>query len=222
MLVNFLEKTVLYKGISQEDIQQSIDFLHVRKKKFDKGEIIFSAGSTIDDLALVLSGSVIIESNDLWGNRTILTKLGRGQYFGETYAILKDAIMLVDVVANEKSEIVFLNVSNLFSDEIKTTALGSTIIANILQISVQKNLHLSRRSFDIAPKTIRGRVMSYLNSMSVQSNKTEFDLPFDRQQMADYLNVERSALSKELGKMRDEGLIDFHKNRFKIFDIDYI
>jgi CRP-like cAMP-binding protein len=89
-------------------------------------------------------------------------------------------------------------------------------IANLLTISAHKNLILSGRSFHIAPKTIRGRVMAYLNSVSLQKNSREFDIPFDRQQLADYLNLERSALSKELGKMQRDGLISCRKNHFTI------
>ena len=89
-------------------------------------------------------------------------------------------------------------------------------MSNLLIISTQKNLTLSGRIFHTAPKTIRGRVMSYLNSISIQQGMTEFDIPFDRQQMADYLNLDRTALSKELRKMKDDGLIDFHKNHFHL------
>lgn len=91
------------------------------------------------------------------------------------------------------------------------------LITNLLTISAQKNLNLSGRSFHTAPKTIRGRVMSYLNAMILQTGKTEFDIPFDRQQLADYLNTERSALSKELGKMQKEGILSTKKQHFKVF-----
>ena len=90
------------------------------------------------------------------------------------------------------------------------------LVSNLLMISVQKNLHLSNRSFHTSPKTIRGRVMAYLNSVSLRKGNREFDIPFDRQQLADYLNLDRSALSKELGKMRKEGIIQTHKNHFAL------
>ena len=89
-------------------------------------------------------------------------------------------------------------------------------VSNLLIISTHKNLMLSSRSFHTAPKTIRGRVMAYLNSVSMQKHAREFNIPFDRQQLADYLNLERTALSKELGKMKRDGLIDYYKNSFKI------
>ena len=89
-------------------------------------------------------------------------------------------------------------------------------MSNLLTISAHKNLHLSGRSFHTSPKSIRGRVMSYLNSVSIQTGKREFDIPFDRQQLADYLNVERTALSKELGKMQKDGYFTVRKNHFLI------
>ena len=95
-------------------------------------------------------------------------------------------------------------------------AWATKITANVLMISALKNLHLSGRSFHTAPKTVRGRVMAYLNTVSLQTQSTEFDIPFDRQQFADYLNVERTALSKELGKMQNDGLIKVKKNHFVI------
>ena len=90
------------------------------------------------------------------------------------------------------------------------------IMSNMLRISVQKNLELSNRIFFTTPKTIRGRLLAYLSAMSVKCGSTTFQVPFDRQQMADYLNLDRSALSKELGKMRDEGLIEFYRNSFRL------
>ena len=90
------------------------------------------------------------------------------------------------------------------------------LIEKIKNVSVQKNLILVGRSYHTSPKKIRGRVMAFLNSASLQHGSREFEIPFDRQQMADYLNLERTALSKELGRMKKEGLIDYHKNRFRI------
>ena len=165
---------------------------------------------------LVLSGSVTIESNDAWGNRTILSHVGRGQFFAETYALFKDEPLLVDVRANEKSAVLFLRSGNIQALMDQSAPWANKYMTNILMISARKNLMLSGRSFHTAPKTIRGRVLSYLNSVSLQKHSNEFDIPFDRQQLADYLNLERSALSKELGKMQRDGLIKTKKNHFVI------
>ena len=208
------DNLILFRGMSMKEFNLCIQELRGRVKKYKKGQIIFHAGSTTPTMGVVLSGSVTIESNDAWGNRTMLSLVGEKEFFAETYALLKDEVMLVDVVTNEDSEILLLNLDSIRDGANYTWAKKLT--ANLLTISTKKNLHLSGRSFHTAPKSIRGRVLSYLNSVSLQKHQSSFDIPFDRQQLADYLNVERTALSKELGKMEKEGLIEFHKNHFTI------
>ena len=140
----------------------------------------------------------------------------KGGLFAEAYAMLEDEPLLVDVMANEDCSILFLKIKNALSPSKSPESWNYKIIRNLLMISSRKNLILSGRSFHTAPKTIRGRVMSYLNAMSLQKGTKEFDIPFDRQQLADYLNLERSALSKELGKMQKEGIIKTRKSHFII------
>ena len=130
--------------------------------------------------------------------------------------MLEDEPLLVDVMANEDCCILFLNIKKSLSPSKSPESWNYNFIQNLLVISSRKNLILSGRSFHTAPKTIRGRVMSYLNAMSLQKWAKEFDIPFDRQQLADYLNLERSALSKELGRMQKEGIISTRKRHFKL------
>ena len=203
-------------GMSEDEISGALSFLQAQEKQYKKGQVLLHAGDVTERLGLVLEGSVTIESNDAWGNRTILSHVGPGQLFAETYALLEDEPLLVDVVANETCRILFLRVSNTQKLMSASGAWATKITANVLMISALKNLHLSGRSFHTAPKTVRGRVMAYLNTVSLQTQSTEFDIPFDRQQFADYLNVERTALSKELGKMQNDGLIKVKKNHFVI------
>ena len=216
MDVSKIKNTILFRGMSEKEISDALEGLRAVTKKYKKGATILHAGSVTKRMGLVLEGSVTIENNDVWGNRTIFSHVGKNQFFAETYGLLANEPMLVDVVANEDCNILFLSISSLgrgFPDQESWTA---KIMSNLLIISTQKNLTLSGRIFHTAPKTIRGRVMSYLNSVSIQKGMTEFDIPFDRQQMADYLNLDRTALSKELRKMKDDGLIDFHKNHFHL------
>ena len=216
MDVSKIKNTILFRGMSEKEISDALEGLRAVTKKYKKGATILHAGSVTKRMGLVLEGSVTIENNDVWGNRTIFSHVGKNQFFAETYGLLANEPMLVDVVANEDCHILFLSIGSLgrgFPDQESWTA---KIMSNLLIISTQKNLTLSGRIFHTAPKTIRGRVMSYLNSVSIQKGMTEFDIPFDRQQMADYLNLDRTALSKELRKMKDDGLIDFHKNHFHL------
>lgn len=211
-----LQKTKLFRGLTDLEIAEALQVLEAHEKRYEKGETILNAGSATERMGLVLDGSVTIESNDAWGNRTIISHVERDQVFAETYALLENEPMLVDVTASEVSRVLFLRSGRIqgLTNSLRPWVLK--YIANLLTISAHKNLILSGRSFHIAPKTIRGRVMAYLNSVSLQKNSREFDIPFDRQQLADYLNLERSALSKELGKMQRDGLISCRKNHFTI------
>lgn len=212
-----IQKAAIFSGMDETEVYEALLFLHAEEKPFRKNQLIFHAGKKTSSMGLVLEGSVTIESNDLWGNRTILSHVASGQFFAETYALLKTEPMLVDVRANEKSRILFLNIGNL--NNTFESSWQAKMIRNLLMISSQKNLVLSGRSFHTASKSIRGRVMSYLNTVSLQKKSTSIDIPFDRQQLADYLNVERSALSKELGRMQRDGIIATRKSHFEIIQI---
>ena len=236
--LDFIRTTAFFRGLGAEDLAEALRTLRAAVKTYDRGELILHAGEPTERMGLVLSGSVTIESNDLWGTRTILSHAGPGEFFAETYAMLPGEVLLVDAAANEDCRILFLNMTALRGDAAVADAAlpdaaawpdaaaspakkgsGSwrgALIRNLLHISFRKNLILSGRAFHTAPHAVRARVMSYLNPMALRSGSNTFEIPFDRQQMADYLNVERTALSKELGRMRDDGLISFRKNRFTL------
>ena len=205
----------LFQGMDVDETQAALAALHGRERNFERGESILHTGDLTRRLGLVLSGSVTIESADLWGNRTILSHVGQGQVFAETYALLGEPL-LVDVVANEPCRVLFLELDPMRGDVGVSEAWRGKLLRNLLRISAQKNLHLSSRSFHTAPKTIRGRLLAYLNSVSIQHGSREFTIPFDRQQLADYLNVERSALSKEIGKLEREGVFQCRKSWFRL------
>lgn len=210
MMYEILKDSALFQGLSEGERETALRALSVTERNYQKGKRIFSAGDIVDRMGLVISGSVTIESSDLWGNRTILSHIAPGQFFAETYALLKDEPMLVDVCVNEESRILFLRLDTLQSAEPWT----AKITRNLLTISARKNLTLSLRSFHTAPKTVRERVTAYLNTEALRQRSRAFRIPYDRQQLADYLNLDRTALSKELGRMRDDGLIEFRKNHF--------
>lgn len=212
---NTIRESVLFSGMTEEGIQICLSELNASEKKFKKNSVIMHSGDLTDCMGMVLSGSVTIESNDVWGNCTILSHVGAGQFFAETYALLPGEVMLVDVRANEDCRIQFLNVGRLMAN-MSPSPWKDKLLRNILMISSNKNLMLSRRSFHTSPKSCRGRLLSYFNSVSLQKNSTEFSIPFDRQQLADYLNLERTNMSKELSRMRKEGMIEFRKNHFRL------
>ena len=129
---------------------------------------------------------------------------------------MREAVLLVDVCANENCRILFFRIGALRGPTGRADPWLLRLTTNLLVISSHKNLVLSERSFHTAPRTIRARLLAYLHTVFVQTRSAEFDIPFDRQQLADYLNIDRTALSRELGRMQDEGLIAFRKNHFVI------
>ena len=220
MQIEAIRAFPLFRGMDDAEISAALAALCAKAASYEKDAAILPAGNTSERMGLVLAGSVTIESNDIWGNRTILSRVGQGETFAETYALLEDEPMPVDVIANERCRILFLRIGSLSALQRDISPWRVKLIGNLLRISSQKNLHLSGRCFHIAPKSIRGRVMAYLNSVSLQKRTTAFDIPFDRQQLADYLNVERSALSRELGNMQADGLIRVSRSHFEMIRHD--
>lgn len=211
-----VQGTPLFRDMEPASIDRALSALFAQERRYRKQDLILGVGTITDRIGIVLEGSVTIESRDVWGNRTILGSIGPKNAFAESYALLENEPLLVDVRANEDCRVLFLRVGALGRLAKERQPWAIALENNLLMDSARKNLMLSRKSFFTAPKGIRARVMAYLNAQAVQAGSTSFSIPFDRQQLADYLNVDRSALSKELGRMRREGLIVCRKNLFTL------
>ena len=182
-----ISRTALFQGCSPTATENLLYGLKTFTKKYKKGAPVYLAGTPVTDIGIVLYGTVQIENNDLWGNKTIISLARAGEVFAEAYACIPDEPMMVDVIA---------------------------------MISARKNLLLSRRILHTSSKKIRDRLLSYLSYQAGLQKSCYVDIPLNRQQLADYLSLDRSALSKELGKMKKEGLLDYHKNSFVLKDIE--
>lgn len=204
----------LFEGVEREEMQDALRCLAAHERSYAQGEMILRAGDTAVRLGLVLSGSVHIIRYDAWGAQSILDSVGPGQIFAETYACLQDEPLMVYAVAAERTEVLFLDVSGLTDDG--TCGFHGKILGNLLRLMARKNLMLTRKMNCITPRTIRARLLSYLSIQAAAHNASSFTIPFDRQQLADYLSVERSALSGELSRMRRDGLISYRKNQFTL------
>ena len=215
----FLTETPLFRGITAQELEDMLACLGTDVRSYEKGEIIYRTGDVVTSLGVVLSGSVLIENDDIWGNTTVLDCVGPGQIFAETYACTPDEPLMVNVVAAEPAQILFLNVGRVLHACSNACGHHTALIRNLLTLSAQKNLNLSRKIFHTSPKTIRGRLLSYLSYQSMRSGSSTFTIPFNRQQLADYLNVDRSALSNELSKMQRDGLIQVDRNHFTLLGV---
>ena len=214
----FLANTMIFQGITPDEIKAMLGCLQAERKTYEKGEMIYRMGDVIPAMGLVLSGRVSIENDDIWGNKSILDTASSGQFFAETYACVPSEPMMVSVVASEKTEVLLLNVSRILQVCSNNCSHHNKIIHNLLSISARKNLNLSRRIFHTSSKSIRGRLLSYLSYQAMKHGSREFDIPFSRQQLADYLSVDRSALSNELSKMQKEGLLSVNRSHFVLLE----
>lgn len=204
---------LIFRSFTQEEYADVVNCGNLRQTCFQKGEVIFSAGERCEAFGLLCKGKIHIEHTDVWGNRMILHELSAGYCFAETYAFSKAKIM-VDVIAKEDCLVLFIPLQRLLAKEHQQRSWYSKLLYNTLQISAEKNMLWSSRMFCISSRSIRAKVMRYLSNEAIKNGSMDFHIPFDRQQMADYLNVERTALSKELSHMQKEGILSYHKDHF--------
>ena len=212
--LSVIRSAQLFSGISEEEIATMLACLDMREESFPREAFLLRTGDRAESIGLVLSGSVLIIQEDIWGNRNILSKAGPGQTFAVAYACAPGSVLNVSVVAETPVTAMFLNVQCILNVCPSACAYHNRIIRNLLGELAGKNLRFGEKLTHMGQRTTRAKLMSYFSAEAQRFGKCEFDIPFSRQQLADYLAVERSGLSLELGKMRKEGLLDFHKNHF--------
>lgn len=195
----------LFRGISPRELSGLLREAGGRRVSFEKGELLLRRGEVTRRLGLVLSGTVHIIREDFWGNRGIVGLAEPGEIFAESYALAGEPLE-VSVLAASAGEALFLDAEHL----------SARLSANLLALLAEKNLMLTRKMRHMARGTTREKLLSYLSAQAARVGQPEFDIPLDRQQLADYLAVDRSAMSAVLGKLRDEGILTFHKNHFHL------
>ena len=206
-------ETPLFEGMKEAEYREMLACGCTREKRARRGKVLYHAGSITHTFGILLSGCVHVAHTDLWGNRMILHSIAPGESFAETYAICR-APMMVEVTAAEDSRVLLVDLEVLMAEGNRRKSWYQTLLGRLLFLSTGKNLAWSSRFFCISAKSARDRILHYLSAESLRQGSREVVIPFDRQQMADYLNLERTALSKELGRMQKEGLLTFRKNRF--------
>lgn len=209
----------LFDGISPDDLTGMLTCLGARSMHADKGSIILCEGSPAKDVGILLSGSAQLIRTDYTGNRTIMMTISPGQLFAESFACSKAGILPVDIVACEESNYLLIDCRRIMTSCSHACSFHSRVVFNLLQIVCEKNLALHRRALIIAERTTREKLMTYLLMQAKEENSNHFSIPFDRQGLADYLEVDRSGLSAELSKLKKEGILDCHKNSFHLLRI---
>ena len=216
MDIHLLAGTMLFQGIREHEIEAMLTCFSAEERTYGKDAYIYRAGDVTGRLGVVMEGAVNIIKDDVWGNRKIIENIGGGQIFGETYACLKGEPLMVDVQASERSRILFMDVNRILTTCSSSCDFHNRLIRSLMYVLAGKNLMLTKKMDIITPKSLRERVMVYLSQESVKQGGRTVTVPFNRQQMADYLSVDRSALSAELSRMQRDGVISYEKNRFTI------
>ena len=212
-----LKRTKLFSGVGNDDISTMLTCLGARLLTYKKGEHVLRQGEHLSDILVLAEGSLHIQRDDYWGNRSILGHIGVGEIFGEAYVAPESGTLLNDVIAVEDSAVFFFDVKRVISTCSSACRFHTMVVQNLFFAISEKNRGLVQKLDYMSRRTTREKLLSYLSEEAKKQNSASITLPFNRQQLADYLSVDRSAMSNELCKMRDEGILEFEKNRFRLF-----
>lgn len=213
-MLSVLRTSGIFSGISEEETEKMLHCLEVRPETFQKDEYILRAGDRVEAFGLVITGKVMIIQEDFWGNRNILAAVGAGHCFAETFACSPGAVLNVSVIAETNVQVLFLNVKRILTTCPSTCSHHNRMIRNLLSELAEKNLRLNEKITHLGQRSRRAKILSYLSAEAQRHGSAEFDITFSRQQLADYLSVDRSGLSMELSRMQEEGLLEYRKNHF--------
>ena len=211
-----LEKCALFCDLDAENIPAMLGCIGAKVHIYSKNEPVFLDGENARQVGIVLSGSVQIVKEDFYGNCSIVASIEPSQMFGESFACAQVQSLPVSAIAAEKSEIMLVDLRRITSTCSNACAFHRQMILNLLNIVARKNLLLNQKIEILSRRSIREKLMAYLMNQAKISGGNEFTIPFDRQALANYLGVERSALSAEIGKMKHEGLLDTNRSWFKL------
>ena len=214
--ISVLAKTRLFAGVNEEEIVSMLDCLQAKLYTYKKGEYVLRQGEHLDKIMILVEGCLHIQRDDYWGNRSIVNMIGIGEMFGEAYAAPDSSALLNDVVAVEDCVVLFLDVNRTIITCSTACPFHKLVVQNLFFAISEKNRKLVQKLGHMSKRSTREKLMSYLSDEAKKQNSNTFAIPFNRQQLADFLSVDRSAMSNELCKMRDAGLLTFEKNRFTL------
>lgn len=213
--LEILKKCHIFNEINEDNLIPLLTCLNARVIKYTKNETIFAEGEPAQYIGIVLSGTVLISRTDFYGNRTISASISESGIFGEAFACADIKKMPVCVVCADNCEIMFISCKKIINPCSNVCAFHNKLIFNLLKIMAEKNILLNQKAEIISKRTTREKLMAYLLYEAKKNNSTDFEIPYDRQALADFLHVDRSGLSAEISKLRKEGLIESKKNKFR-------
>lgn len=212
--LNIIKICELFSGITEDELWRFLTCSKARVVKFEKGEVVCMAGAQANSAGVVLSGRIYLESNDFLGNKSIVAEFTQGRCFGENYAFALSTELPFNIVAKENSEILIFDIKRLTTPCEKQCECHQYLTGNLLKTMAKKHCELNDKISHLTKRSTREKLISYLSEQSKRQKSLSVTIPFNRQELADYLAVERSAMSKELARMQKEGIIEYKGNHF--------
>lgn len=214
--LEILEKCPLFYQIAPQDLLRMLNCLGARVLFFDKKYTVFAEGNSAKYIGILLSGSVQIIRNDFYGNRSLIQKVEVGELFGEDFACAEMEAMPLSAIADEPSEVLLVDCGHILHTCRNNCGWHQQLIFNLMKNLAVKSLAFHQKAEILSGRTTRDKLLSYLDLQSKKSRSSRFTIPFDRQELADYLEVDRSGLSAEISKLRKEGILNSRKNEFEL------
>lgn len=211
----------LFQGLEREEISEVLQNFHALIKHFSKADYIYLAGDCVENLCVVLEGTVEMIKEDIWGEKAIIANLGAGSVFAENFlGKLGDRSVVSYFVASD-SEILMLPLGRALFDANTISKASQRLMCNIVSILADNNTRLIEKTEILCKKTLRSKILAYLEQEARNNASREFTIPFNRTDLANYLDADRSALTRELARMKEEGIIDYNKNTFTILQKEH-
>lgn len=214
--IPILKSCGLFEEIEEENLTAMLGCLGAKVISIRKDETIFQEGMPAKYVGVVLSGAVQMVQDDFYGNRTIVTRIGKNGLFGESFACAGIDALPVSFIASESGEAMLIDCGRITNTCCNACSFHKQVIFNLLHLVARKNLDFHQKIEITSKRTTREKIMTYLLSVAKQNKSQSFTIPYDRQALADYLGVERSAMSAEISKLRKEGIIECQKSHFTI------
>src|SRR5574344_223422 len=206
----------IFDSINENEKKSLLNCLRAVKKTYLKDEIIFDYANEIKTVGYVVTGKIHLLKDDYDGKKLIIAEIKQGETFGESIVCTDMVANSTVAVAKEKSEILFLDIKRILSVCQNSCPFHKKLVENILKIVAQKNMYLQKRIELLGKRTLSEKILEFLHDIKAEQKTAIFEIPYTREQMADYLGADRSALSRELSKLKQAGMIDYHKNSFNL------
>lgn len=206
----------LFQGVTEQDLNAMLGCLGAAERKYKKNDVILLAGTKVTSVGIVAEGTAQITRDDAEGNRTILSDLERADLFAEAYVAAGAVEIPITVIATSDCRIVWIPFGKIVGTCSNSCGFHRTLVQNMMRVIAMKNVLMNEKMRILTCKTTKEKLLTYLSDYSERTGKNKFKIPFSRNELADFLSVDRSAMSRELSRLRDEGYLNYHKNEFEL------